>query len=402
MWMRESIILGIESLKSHKLRTALTMLGIVIGVSSVILLTSLGYGAQRYIFSEFQSLGTNLIIIQPGKNSRKDAFGPPIGTASRKMTIGDVRAIEKRAFSVKAVSGVVLGSALTQHGNAESNVTVLGVNHYFPSILSLPLYEGSFFGRDEDDYGRKVVVLGAQVRRTLFDKEHALGKNVKINERGYRVIATLIPMGNKLGFDIDETVFIPTLSALRLFNEDRLLGIRAKASSRSTVEESVSQIKDILKERRDGKEDFTIITQKSMMETMGSILSMLTYVLAGISGISLLVGGIGIMNIMIVTVAERTREIGIRRAVGARRKDILQQFLSEATLLSGLGGGIGIGVALVVTSTLSWKYPSFDLTPPLWVLVTASLLSISVGLLFGVLPAYKASKIQTLDALRHD
>ena len=209
-------------------------------------------------------------------------------------------------------------------------------------------------------------------------------------------------MGSKLGFNIDDFALIPTSSAMKLFNDDKLFGIRARASGKSSVEDAVFEIKEILKERRSGEEDFSVITQIAMMESMDSILGMLSYVLGGIAAISMLVGGIGIMNIMLVSVAERIPEIGIRRAVGARRIDILQQFLFEALALSFFSAAIGALGALALTYGLSWFYGTFDMRPPWWIISAALGLAIGVGVLFGIWPARKAAKIEALEALRHE
>ena len=402
MGVREIIRLALESLLAQKLRTALTILGMVIGVGSIVLLVSLGQGAKNYVTSEFEGLGTNLIVVQPGKSDKKGHIGPPVGAAQRKMTTADVLAIEKRALNVEAVSGLVLGTVSVRFEDALSNITVFGTNEQFPRILSVPVGRGEYFTREEDEYGRRVVVLGRNVVNELFGEADPIGQTVKLNESEYRIIGVLQPMGNKLGLDFDELGFIPTEAALKLFNDDKLFGIRAKASSRVGVDDAVAEISEILKERRDGEEDFTVLTQVSMMESMNTILNMLTYVLAAIAAISMLVGGIGIMNIMWVTVVERTQEIGIRRAVGARRVDILKQLLSEAVALSVLGGAVGVGGAVVITLGLFFAFPSFDMRAPLWIVAPAFLVAFVVGVVFGVVPAWRASRIEILDALRYE
>ena len=402
MGIKEVLRLAIESLLVQKLRTALTILGMVIGVGSIVLLVSLGQGAKNYVTSEFEGLGTNLIIIQPGKSDKKTHMGPPVGAAQRKMTTADVMAIEKRALNVEAVSGLVLGTVSARFEDALSNITVFGTNEQFPQILSVRVGRGNYFSREEDDYGRRVLVLGQTVATELFGEADPIGLTVKLNESEFRVIGVLLPMGNKLGLDFDELGFIPTQAALKLFNDDKLFGIRAKASSRVGIDDAVAEISEILKERRDGEEDFTVLTQVSMMESMNTILNMLTYVLAAIAAISMLVGGIGIMNIMWVTVVERTQEIGIRRAVGARRVDILKQLLAEAVALSVLGGAVGVGGAAVITVALFFAFPSFDMRAPLWIIPPAFLVAFIVGVVFGVVPAWRASRIEILDALRYE
>jgi putative ABC transport system permease protein len=374
----------------------------VIGVGSVVLLVSLGEGAKRYILSEFEGLGANLIVIQPGKSDKKTHFGPPVGAAQRKMTTADVAALERRAINLEAVSGLVLGTVSARYEDAINNITVFGTNEQFPDIITLQLGRGGYFTREEDEYRRRVVVLGTNIASQLFGDADPIGRAVKLNESEFRVVGVLAPMGDKLGLSFDEIGFIPTEAALKLFNEDKLFGIRAKASSRVGVDDAVAEITEILTERREGEEDFTVLTQVSMMESMNTILSMLTYVLAAIAAISMLVGGIGIMNIMWVSVVERTQEIGIRRAVGARRRDILQQFLAEAVGLSLVSGILGVGGAMLITVVLFMAFPSFDMRAPLWIVVPAFVLAIGVGTVFGVGPAWRASRIETLDALRYE
>jgi putative ABC transport system permease protein len=325
-----------------------------------------------------------------------------MGAAQRKMTDADVTALEKKALSLEAVTGLVFGSATVKFEESTSNVSVFGSNDDFIRILNLRVQEGDFFSREEDDYGRRVAVLGAAVRTSLFGDENPLGRSIRMNETEFRIIGVMAPFGSKLGFNVDEFVFIPTTAALRLFNDDKLFGIRAKARSRASIEDAVAEISEILRERRDGEEDFTVLTQVAMMESMATILNMLTYVLGAIACISMLVGGIGIMNIMLVSVAERTPEIGIRRAVGARQRDIMKQFLAEAITLSVIGGVAGIILSVGLTYAIFLFVPSFDLRAPLWILPPAFLMSLIVGVVFGTWPARKASRIEILDALRYE
>ncbi len=402
MHIRETCRLSVEALLAQKLRTALTVLGMVIGVAAVVLLVSLGQGAKNYVLKEFEGLGSNLIIVQPGKADRKTSFGPPLGAAQRKMTVADVAALEKRTRNLEAVSGIILGTVTARHDESTVNISVFGTNDQFKRILNIDVGAGSFFSRDEDEYGRRVIVLGRQIASKLFGEEYAIGQSIKLNGSEFRVVGTLTSMGNKLGLNFDEIAFIPTHAALRLFNDDKLLGIRAKALSKVGVIDAVQEIKEILAERRDGEEDFTVITQVSMMESLGTILNMLTYMLGGIATISMIVGGIGIMNIMWVSVVERTEEIGIRRAVGARRRDILQQLLAEAIGLSVLSGAAGVGISLFVTYGAYLFYPAFDMRSPMWIVLPAFFLALCVGVLFGVGPAWRASRIETLQALRFE
>jgi putative ABC transport system permease protein len=402
MRIEEGVRLAVETILAHKFRSILTMLGMIIGVFAVVLLVSLGQGAKQYIFLEFQNLGTNLIVIQPGRNDQKGALTPPMGSTEDRLTLQDVEAIEKRTFQIEAVSGFMMGTGQFRWQGNTDNTSIFGVNHKFPNILNFEIAQGDFISKEEEVSARRVVVLGHTLARSLFGNEYAVGHQIRINQSIFRVIGVLEEVGSKLGLDIDLIAFVPTTTAMRLFNEDSLFGIRAKASGRASVDNGVEELRDILKERHDGNEDFTIITQGAIMGSMSDVLQVLSYLLGGIAAISMLVGGIGIMNIMWVSVTERTEEIGIRRAVGARRIDILQQFLTESLVLSIFSGIIGLGGALGLTYGAYALYPQFDARPPLWIVLSALLVSLVVGVVFGVWPAYRAAKVEALDALRYE
>jgi putative ABC transport system permease protein len=390
------------SLWQYKLRSALTMLGMCIGVFAVVTLVSVGQGAKRYVLGEFESMGKNIIIIQPGKSDTRSKLGPPVGSAKRKMTLDDVTALQKKAFHLEAVSGITLGSAQIKYEDSLANISIFGANEQFFQIIAIAVGTGRMFSSEEDSAGRRVVVLGYKIAQKLFGEDYPVGRSVKINQTEFKVIGVLASAGDKLGFNLDEFAFVPTRSAMRLFNEDKLFGIRAKASSRVTIETAVAEIEEILRDRRNGEEDFTIVTQVAIMESLDGILGMLSYVLGAIASISMLVGGVGIMNITLVSVAERTQEIGVRRSVGASRSDIMWQFFSESLMLSFISGLFGILGAVLITFSVGLFYPSFDMSPPAWIYLPAFLMAVLIGSFFGVWPARKAANIQILDALRHE
>lgn len=402
MPLREVFRLAYEALVTNKLRAGLTMLGMIIGVAAVVLLVSIGNGAKNYITSEFEGLGSNLIMVQPGKTDAKSGFGPPISNSKEKITLADIDALEKQAVNLEAVTGIVFGTAAVKFQDRSANVSLLASNEQFVSIFNVNLASGSFISREEDETGRRVAVLGHNVANRLFDQDPAVGQLIKINEVEHRVIGVFKESGDTLGFNIDEVVFVPTRSGMRIFNEDKLFGVRAKAKSKVGLDDAVEEIREIFMARNNGVDDVTIITQGSMLETMNTILNMLTYVLAGIAFISLLVGGIGIMNIMLVSVTERTREIGIRRAVGARKRDVLKQFIVESMVLSLLGGLIGLLFSGGITYLVYWFAPKFDMRAPFWILIPAFLISSAIGIVFGVWPARKAANIETIEALRYE
>ncbi len=398
----EVIRLAFESLIANKLRSLLTMLGMIIGVGAVVLLVSIGNGAKNYITSEFHGLGTNLILVQPGKSDGKSSFGPPVGGSNKPLTLQDVEAIERQSFNLEALTGLMFGTGVVRAQSQTINVNVLGSSEKLFQIFYFKIQTGTFLSHEEVETSRRVVVLGFKASQTLFNDLNPLGQLVKINDSEFRVIGVLVRSGQKLGFDMDHIAIIPTKTAMQIFNDHKLFGIRAKAKSLAALNDAAQEIRNILKLRHNGQEDFTVLTQASMLETLNTILNMLTYVLGGIAMISMVVGGIGIMNIMLVSVRERTREIGVRRAVGARKKDVLFQFLVEAMVLSLVGGLVGLMGSVFLTHLISWFVPGFDMRAPLWICIPAFLVSFFVGVLFGVWPARQASNIETIDALRYE
>ncbi len=397
----ESFAVSYDALLSNKLRSGLTMLGVIIGVFSVIIMVSLGQGAKEYINKQFTDMGTNMLIIQPGKSETRGHWPPP-GGSQHKLTLADAEAVKKRAPSIQALFPLVIGSGLLKYREKSKNTTVVGTNEEFPSVVTVSVEIGSFLSESDSSAGRRVCVLGYSVAKDIFDVENPLGRFVRINSSDYRVIGVTRKKGQGLGFDFDEWVYIPAVSAQKLFNLDRLFGIRAKARSAEEVDAAVRQTASILKKRHNNTEDFTIQTQADMLSTLNTILTMLTTVLGGIAGISLLVGGIGIMNIMLVSVRERTREIGIRKAVGARKKDILLQFLIESVTLSSTGGIVGIVLGMLAYLLAASFIEDFPTIITGWSIPLGFFFSAVVGVFFGVYPAKRAADLDPIDALRYE
>jgi putative ABC transport system permease protein len=393
---------ALEAIRRHSLRSALTMLGIGIGVGSVILLVGLGEGVKDFITGEFYALGTNMIIIQPGRAETKMAFGPPPGGSARPLTLEDVGAIRRRASLVTAVAPLMVGTNRVRFGNRERDVTVIGTDENWTHVLSVDVISGYFIHRDASVTGRRVCAIGQTVKAELFGDRNPLGQLIQVNRSSFRVLGIMEAKGETLGFNMDDLVFIPAKAFQKLFDQTNLFGIRAKARSQEELDAAIAQCQEILKRRHHGNLDFTLISQAAMMSTMDTILDMVTRSLAGIAAISLLVGGIGIMNIMLVSVAERTQEIGLRKAVGARRRDILRQFLAESATLSTIGGLLGIGAGYAggqAISSLPWE---FRLIIPPGTVVLAFCFSAAVGIIFGVYPAVRAGRLDPIQSLRHE
>jgi len=398
----ETFRVAFEAIVSNKVRSGLTMLGVIIGVMAVILLVSIGAGAQAYITKELTGLGTNLLIITPGKTSTRGGFHPPSAGTVRKLTYDDSQALRRRAWLLTDAVPLVFGTGKIKYQNMGRDIMIIGTTPEFQRVRNLFVATGSYISQGDVDSKSKVIVLGTKVKEELFGTENALGKVVILSDARYRVVGVMLKKGTSMGMDIDDIVYIPVTSGQELFDTDSLFEIIASTPRAEDVDRAIAQIKDVLIKRHAHKEDFTIQTQGAMLETMNTILGVLTAVLGGIAGISLLVGGIGIMNIMLVSVRERTREIGIRKALGARNSDILAQFMIEAITLSGAGGVIGIilgvGLALIIPVFIDVLPTSVSL----WSIMMAFFFSAAVGIFFGVYPARKAALQDPIQALRYE
>jgi putative ABC transport system permease protein len=409
--MIESTLQAIRTLGANRLRSLLTMLGISFGVGAVIALLSIGAGVQKYIDDQFADAGTNIITIQPGRLQRG---GPPGAGNSAPLTEGDYRAIVANTPNI-----VQHGAAFQSIGNfnyekKESQVVVYGVTPSYAVIRNWPTEQGRFV-EDTDNSGRlRVVVLGQTLARDLFEEGDPIGQTIKLNNIPVRVIGVMSGKGSSFLGDQDAVAFVPLTTA-----QDRIFQAQAQAKSgertisvialQGTGEEARPRIEAAIREtlrarhRLDegDQDDFTIVSQTELINTFGALTSVLQIFLGAIGAISLLVGGIGIMNIMLVSVTERTREIGLRKAIGAKRRMILSQFLIEAVTLSVLGGVIGIligaGIALVIPLFADF-YPQVRGSA----IGLAVGFSIAVGLFFGSYPAYRASKLSPIEALRYE
>jgi putative ABC transport system permease protein len=399
MVLRDFIHLAATSLAARRLRSILTSLGIAVGIAAVVLLTSIGEGVHRYVLSEFTQFGTTLVGINPGRTT---THGTSMGVfgSERPLSIEDAEALKQLSF-VEAVVPFVQGNAEVEAGNRRRRTTIYGAGPQMPRALRMRVNSGEFLPDDDPTAPRALAVLGSKLRQELFAYRNPLGQRITIAGNRYRIIGVMEPKGQVLGFDLDDTVYIPAARALELFNRETLFEIDVMYRANASVERVVEGIKRTLLARH-GREDFTVTTQEQMLDVLGSILNVLTFAVAAIGGISLLVGAIGIVTIMTIAVNERTGEIGLMRALGARQAQIMGLFLGEAAVLAAIGGLAGLVMGLGVASLLRLALPELPVHTPWIYVVLAEVLAVVLGIISGILPARRAARLDPVEALRDE
>ncbi len=388
-----------RSVAAHPLRSFLTLLGIAVGVTAVILLTAIGEGVHRFVLAEFTQFGTNVIQIVPGKTAARG--GPPgLPTTARPLTLDDALALE-RLPGVTAATPVVSANSEVEGSGRLRRSAVYGVGPAMSDVFSMRVRSGRFLPPDDIRQARALAVLGAKLKHELFGQGSALGERIRIAGERYRVVGVMEPKGQFLGTDLDDSVFIPAARALAMLDREGLMEINLGYRDGYASADIAKAVSDLLVARH-GREDFTITTQEDMLRSLSKILGILTTAVGALGGISLLVGGVGIVTIMTIAVAERTPEIGLLVALGARRGTILTLFLAEAILLSLLGGLLGLALGAGIAALVQLAAPGLPVAIP-WHYVTGALIvSILIGLVAGVLPARRASALDPVDALRSE
>lgn len=379
-------------------RTLLTLLAMAIGVGAVILLTALGEGARRYVTREFTSLGTHLLIVIPGRSETTGGPPPMLGETPRDLTLEDALAL-KRSSAIRRVAPVAIGSAPVAWQQREREATIMGSTAEMFDIRQLSMAQGRFLPAGNPSRGSAVCVLGYKIKSELFGNSSPLGEWVRIGGRRFRVIGVMAAKGQSLGLDMGDIAIIPVASAQMLFNTSSLFRILIQAGGREAVPRAKKAILQIIQDRHEGEDDLTVITQDALLKTFDRIFNALTLTVGGIAAISLAVAGILIMNVMMISVSQRKTEIGLLKAIGSPRSQILRLFLSESAVLSLIGSFLGVVLALVGTWASLRFYPNFPVTIPWWALTAATVVGLLTGLVFGALPARRAAGLEPVEAL---
>ena len=392
MRFTEAFRVALDALRANRMRSGLTMLGVVIGVAAVVILVAIGSGAREEVESQVEGLGSNLILVVPGRFE----FGSAPSVS--RLQLSDAELLERVVGDPRAVAATVASGENIRVGNKEVFATVQGVSETTPFVFDRPLARGSYFTGTDVVTRRRVAVLGSSTADSVFGDVDPIGRQITIAGVRFRVVGVFESAGSAFGVSRDLDVHVPVTTLQRLIGLDRIDGFAVKAPTSEGIEALQARLIGALESAYPG-EEFSAVTQTQILGTVGRILSLLTLVLAAIAAISLIVGGVGVSNIMLVSVRERTREIGLRKALGARQRDILMQFLIEAVLLCVIGGLLGIGLGVAV-SLLADTFTPLPAVIAWWSPALAFGVSAAVGIFFGVAPARRAGRLDPVVALR--
>lgn len=399
---RDVIRFGWHALTGYRTRTILMLLAMTIGVAAVLMLTALGEGARHYVRNEFASLGTNLVIVMPGRSETAGVgLGSMMSATPRDLTLDDVHVLLRNSH-ISRIAPMNVGAAEISWQGRKREIPVLGSTHELLAIRHWEMAQGSFLPKGDWDRPTPVCVIGAKVRNEIFGAHAALGQWVRLGENRYRVIGIIGSEGRSIGVDVQDVVIIPVASAQALFNVSSLFRVLIETKTRAAIPSVIKFTEDTIQARHQGEKDVTVITQDAVLATFDRILGALTYAVGGIAAISLAVAGVLIMNVMLVAVSQRTAEIGLLKSLGASRRTIVVLILNEALLLSLIGGVIGLVVGELGSWAIRFAFPQLEAYPPTWAIVASMLVALITGALFSLLPARQAARLDPVMALaRH-
>ena len=399
MRLADTLQFASASLRGSPTRTLLMMLAMSIGVAAVVVLTALGEGARRYVVDQFSSLGTNLVIVLPGRTETA-GIGPGLmsGQTPREITLDDAQAL-LRSRAVKRVAPLTVGSATISRDALNREVVVLGSTSDLLEVRHMSMGIGRFLPPGDIHDSASVCVLGNAIKQELFGNAQAVGQWVRLGDRRFRVIGVLAVQGESMGFRTDDLVIVPVATAHQLFNTSGLFRVLIEAENRDVIEQAKRDAEEIMVLRHGGERDVTVITQDAVLATFDRILTALTMAVGGIAAISLAVAGVLIMNVMLIAVAQRIREIGLLKALGAPGRQIRNLFFAEAALLSGVGSVAGLALGYAGSLVIGRIYPMLPVSPPWWAVIAATVTALGTGILFSVWPARRAARLDPVAAL---
>ncbi len=398
MKITDIIRFAVRATIGYPTRTLLMLLAMSIGVGSVVVLSALGDGARNYVINQFSSLGTNLLIVLPGRSETVGGAPPLLGITPRDLTLDDAMAL-LRSSNIRYVAPITVGAAPVSRGVLEREVPILGSTPHLYQIRQLQMAGGRFLPEGDITRAASLCVLGSKIKQELFGNNSALGENVRIGDRRFQVIGILSEKGQSVGMDMSDIVIIPVASAQALFNSASLFRIMIEANNRDAISRVKDTVLKIIRERHDGEDDVTVISQDAVLATFDRIFTTLTLTVTGIGAISIAVAGILIMNVMLIAVSQRRAEVGLLKAIGAPNGQIIILFLTESALLSVIGAALGLLFAAAGTWGIEQAFPDFPLSVPLWSLWAAVMVSVVTGLVFGVLPAMRAARLDPVLSL---
>lgn len=399
MRSRDLLRFNFQLLNRHRFRAVMILLAMTIGVAAVNLLTGLGEGAKHFVLGEFSMLGKNTLIMMPGKKETSGGMPPITGETPRDITLQDAEAL-RHLPGVVAVAPLLVGLIEVSHGGRNRDVVIAGTSAAYFSIRQLTIRQGSALPELPIDMASPVAVIGSKVKQELFGAAPALGQWLRAGNRRFRVIGILDARGQAMGMDMNDLIIIPVASAQALFNQQGLFRVMIEAQSATTLDKTRQRLLTLMTQRHEGDEDVTVITQDSILRAFNDILDTMTLAVSGIGAISLLVAGILIMNVMLISVAQRTQEIGLLKAIGAADQDVLQIFLSEALVLAILGALLG----LASSETLLWGgrllFPEIEFRTPRWATLLSVVTALLTSLLFAWGPSRRAARLEPVNALQ--
>lgn len=394
----DRVSLAFGAITANRVRLLLILAATATGVAAVILLTALGNGARQFVINQFSSLGTNLVIVLPGRSETTGGPPPMMGVTERDLTLDDALAL-KRSVGVDELAPIVVGTGPVSLGSKSRDTPIVGTTADLQKIRKLEVGQGKFLPAGDPRQALSVAVLGYTLKQELFGNDNAIGEWIRIEDRRFRVVGVLVEQGNSFDLDWNEIVVVPVATAQQLFDTQAIFRVLISRSVGIDVDAFKDRLRAAIAQRHDGEDDITVLSQDSLLKTFNRIFSALTIALAGIAGISLLVAGVLIMNVMLVSVSQRTAEVGLLKALGAPRSQVLKLFLTEAFLLSVAGAVVGLGFGLAGSWLVREIYPTIPAHAPAWAIIGGMTVALISGLLFGWLPARRASQLDPVLAL---